>query len=302
MSSPTHISEIWVRLRRSGSAGLVSPVPGIARNRSRPCIPGIVRLSLDASLASRYRNRSQAARVVTEAWVADNLYCPSCTAEALEATKPGTKVVDFGCPDCGEPFQLKSQSHPFRSRVLDSAYDPMIQSIETSTAPTFVFLHYHPREWIIRDLFFVPRHFLSPSLIEKRSPLRSTAERAGWVGCNILLSALPVDARVDAVRNGIDLPPEDVRKAWHAFSFLRDATPESRGWMADVLACVREIRKPEFALNELYGFEERLGDMHKENRNVRPKIRQQLQVLRDRGVLEFLGRGRYRVLLVPETR
>lgn len=30
------------------------------------------------------------------------------------------------------------------------------------------------------------------------------------------------------------------------------------------------------------------------NNNVRPKIRQQLQVLRDRGWLEFNGRGVYR--------
>jgi type II restriction enzyme len=29
--------------------------------------------------------------------------------------------------------------------------------------------------------------------------------------------------------------------------------------------------------------------------NVRPKIRQQLQVLRDRGWTEFVGRGRYRL-------
>ena len=95
-------------------------------------------LSLDSSLASRYTSRSQAARAVTEAWVADNLYCPSCTSQALEPTRPGTKVVDFDCPDCDEPFQLKSQSHPFRSRVVDSAYRPMIQSIETFTAPTFL--------------------------------------------------------------------------------------------------------------------------------------------------------------------
>jgi len=72
--------------------------------------------------------------------------------------------------------------------------------------------------------------------------------------------------------------------------------------MADVLACVREIRKPEFALTDAYAFEKRLGALHRHNRNVRPKIRQQLQVLRDRGVLEFLGRGRYRVLLPPQSR
>ena len=31
------------------------------------------------------------------------------------------------------------------------------------------------------------------------------------------------------------------------------------------------------------------------NQNVRPKIRQQLQVLRDQGYIEFLGQGRYRL-------
>jgi type II restriction enzyme len=50
-----------------------------------------------------------------------------------------------------------------------------------------------------------------------------------------------------------------------------------------------------FTLADMYGFEERLSAIYPGNRHVRPKIRQQLQVLRDRGWLEFLGRGRYRV-------
>jgi type II restriction enzyme len=47
---------------------------------------------------------------------------------------------------------------------------------------------------------------------------------------------------------------------------------------------------------EVYAFEERLAALHPRNRHIRPKIRQQLQVLRDRGVVEFLERGRYRVV------
>ncbi len=137
-------------------------------------------------------------------------------------------------------------------------------------------------------------------MIEKRPPLPRIARRAGWVGCNILLSALPVDSRIDIVRNEIERPMEAVRELWQAFAFLRNAAPESRGWTADVLACVRAVPGPEFTLQDIYPFEERLGKMHKDNRNVRPKIRQQLQVLRDHGVLEFLGRGRYRVLLIPQ--
>src|SRR6266511_1336644 len=239
---------------------------------------------MDSSLASPYPSPSQAARAVTEAWVNENLYCPSCPSESLESTRPGTKVVDFRCPECEEPFQLKSTAHPFHARVIDSAYQPMIQSILTSTVPNFVFLHYQSEQWIVRDLFLVPRHFLSPSFVEKRPPLKPTGRRSGWVGCNLLLSALPQDARIHAVRNGIELPSDAVREEWRAFSFLKDRDPKSRGWMADVLACVREIRKPEFSLRDMYAFEERLGDLHRDNRNVRPKIRQQLQVLRDRGV------------------
>jgi len=39
---------------------------------------------------------------------------------------------------------------------------------------------------------------------------------------------------------------------------------------------------------------------HPENHNVKAKIRQQLQYLRDKGVIEFLGRGHYRMKLTNE--
>ena len=39
---------------------------------------------------------------------------------------------------------------------------------------------------------------------------------------------------------------------------------------------------------------------HPENHNVKAKIRQQLQFLQDRGVVRFLGRGRYRMKLTDE--
>ncbi len=263
-------------------------------------MPEHVDLRLNPLVALRFMSRSQIAGEITERWVAENLYGPACTSESLEPTKPGTKVVDFRCPECSESFQLKSRSSAFRSRVLDSAYGPMIKSIEASMAPNFLFLHYDRLDWRVRDLFAVPRHFFSSSMIEKRPPLPPAARRAGWVGCNILLSALPIDSRISIVRDEVERPAEEVRGAWQASAFLRNATPESRGWTADVLACVRDVRRSEFTLQDVYAFEDRLGGMHADNRNVRPKIRQQLQVLRDHGVLEFIGRGRYRVLVIPQ--
>ena len=61
------------------------------------------------------------------------------------------------------------------------------------------------------------------------------------------------------------------------------------------MKCVELIGRPEFALTDVYAFEARLAAIYPDNRNVRPKIRQQLQVLRDHGWLEFLGRATYRV-------
>ncbi len=61
------------------------------------------------------------------------------------------------------------------------------------------------------------------------------------------------------------------------------------------MKCIESLGKPEFMLEEVYGFEEHLGELYPSNQNVRPKIRQQLQYLRDRGFVEFVSRGHYRL-------
>lgn len=69
------------------------------------------------------------------------------------------------------------------------------------------------------------------------------------------------------------------------------------GWKKDVFNCLLNIKKDVFDLDEVYEFEHQLFRLHPENRNVRPKIRQQLQFFRDMGLLEFTERkGIYRKL------
>jgi len=48
-------------------------------------------------------------------------------------------------------------------------------------------------------------------------------------------------------------------------------------------------------LGDVFGFEDRLAEQYPGNDHVRAKIRQQLQVLRDEGLVEFLGGGAYRL-------
>ncbi len=258
-------------------------------------------LALDISVAEGYTSPTQIARVVTEHWAETNLFCPACTSNNLDPLQANTRVRDYRCPSCTAHYQLKSQRGAFGKAVANSAYEPKMDAIREGQVPHYAFLRYSPQTWTVTDLFVVPGYFFTPAVIMRRPPLRPTARRAGWVGSHILLGALPPDARVSIVSGGQALPAEDVRSAWGRFAFLGDADSAKDGWGADTLMCVRELQRTiaptEFSLQDFYrAFQGRLASLHPENRNVQPKIRQQLQVLRDHRVLQFLGRGRYRVL------
>ena len=53
--------------------------------------------------------------------------------------------------------------------------------------------------------------------------------------------------------------------------------------------------KPEFTNEEVYAFTSELEKLHPDNRHVRDKIRQQLQVLRDAKLLVHVGSGVWRL-------
>jgi len=69
----------------------------------------------------------------------------------------------------------------------------------------------------------------------------------------------------------------------------------ARGWAAVVLGIVERIRKPEFTLQDIDEHETRVAALFPNNRNIRPKLRQQLQILRDAGLITFLGAGNYAI-------
>lgn len=79
--------------------------------------------------------------------------------------------------------------------------------------------------------------------------------------------------------------------------FLREEKKVSeKTWILDIMRHIESLAKKEFTLDEVYGFEKALQSKHPGNRHIKDKIRQQLQILRDRGYLEFMERGKYRVI------
>ena len=70
----------------------------------------------------------------------------------------------------------------------------------------------------------------------------------------------------------------------------------SNNWISDVIDCVNDIDSEIFDLNDVYRYVDVLKEKHPLNNNVEAKIRQQLQVMRDEGFIEFLENGVYKKL------
>ncbi len=72
---------------------------------------------------------------------------------------------------------------------------------------------------------------------------------------------------------------------------------ENHSWKREIARVVGSIEQVEFTLAKVYEFEDELAGLFPGNKHIRPKIRQQLQVLRDEGLLEFVdNKGRFRKL------
>lgn len=249
-------------------------------------------LTLDASLASGYKSQSQIARRVTEQWGLDNLYCPACDSNQLTQSPNNTPAIDFVCPRCQQTYQLKSSSKWNEQKVMDAGYEAMMKAVLSDATPNLLVMQYSA-EWRVANLLLVPSFFFSPSSIEKRKPLGPDARRAGWVGCNIALDAIAPEGKLRLVANGVEASVSDVRQQYQQTRPLAQLEVAARGWTLDVLSVVSGFGRRAFTLSEVYEYEAHFASLHPQNNRVREKIRQQLQVLRDFGLLQFLSPGNY---------
>ncbi len=253
-------------------------------------------LSFERTLADAYKSPSQRTRVLTERWVKEQVYCPNCGHLTIDKYVNNKPVADFFCSNCREDYELKSKKEVVGNKLVDGAYRTMIERLRDSNNPNLFLLSYDLRRCEILNFLVIPKHFFVPEMIEKRKPLSETARRAGWIGCNIRLQSVPKTGKIFLVRNQQVEPKEKVLAEWQKTLFLREEKEMgARGWLLDVMSYVENLRGKEFTLDEVYAFESGLSEKHPQNKHVKDKIRQQLQVLRDKGYLEFIERGRYRL-------
>ncbi|KKQ28400.1 MAG: Dam-replacing family [Candidatus Roizmanbacteria bacterium GW2011_GWB1_40_7] len=219
-------------------------------------------LFFDTKLADRYTSFPQKIRVLTEDWVNRQVYCPNCGHLDIDKYGNNMPVADFFCSNCKEDYELKSKKDAVGTKIVDGAYRTMIDRLQSTNNPNFFLLNYDLINFSILNFFVIPKHFFVPEIIEERKPLAVTARRAGWKRTLFLREEKEIGAK---------------------------------GWLLDIMNCIEKLASNNFILDDVYAFKNVLSRKHPRNKHIKDKIRQQLQILRDKDYLQFLGSGKYMI-------
>jgi type II restriction enzyme len=255
-----------------------------------------MQIILESKIAEQYRSASQKIRVLTENWVDNEVYCPACGADInrYESNRP---VADFFCPNCREEYELKSKKDSIGNKIVNGAYRTMVERLQSDNNPNLFLLNYSLLNYEVLNFIVIPKQFFIPEIIEKRKPLSQSARRAFWVGCNISLKNIPQIGKIFYIKNKHVETKDKILETWRKTLFLREEKlTTKKGWIFEIMSCIDKLGKQEFTLDEIYSFEKALEEKYPSNKHIKDKIRQQLQFLRNKGYLEFMQRGKYRLI------
>ena len=178
----------------------------------RTDVPPVFSPLLDFSIAAPFVSSAQVARVALETWASFNLYCLDCESDALDRLPNNTPVADFKCYVCDRFYQLKAKDGRFGLRITGAAYQPTIECIRRGEMPEHIFVEFDKRFNTVVFVDAIPGRLITEDRIVPRKPLSQTARRAGWQGCNIMISGLP-SVRIVAPAG---LERAEVRERWRS--------------------------------------------------------------------------------------
>lgn len=247
-------------------------------------------LQLDQSLAQQYENSSKKMQKITQMWITQNLPCLYCGKSYLIKAETNCQQADFACPSCSEIYVLKYRNSPISDRLPIGAYQPMIQKVESLKNPNFLFLQYDRKELRIQNLFLIPRYFFCADTIERCQPLSNPTRRRGWVGCNILLNRVPAEGYIYVVENGTEYVMQEVLQNRKQTNFMRAYKPRAREWMIDMLNLIQD---KEFTVEEMCAYAPIMEIRYAGITDAELRIKKVLQILRDNGIIVFIGNGKY---------
>lgn len=152
-----------------------------------PVPPRSVRL--DFRVAAKFSSKSQIARVAVESWAARNVVCRRCES-SLVLTPSNAKLLDAVCRANHHEIQVKGFAGVATDRLTTAAFGPMSERLTMGQLPDYLIVSYDRTREMVTMAEFIDGATIDASRVIARTPLRTTARRAGWVGSTIDLSGL----------------------------------------------------------------------------------------------------------------
>src|SRR6185312_2768135 len=98
----------------------------------------------------------------------------------------------------------------------------MMSAIRNDETPNFYFLQYDLATWSVRNLLLVPHFAFPASAVVKRNPTTPKGRSKPWIGCNIALNRIPIEARIAVISNGKVLSGDAVREKFRLVKPFKD--------------------------------------------------------------------------------
>jgi type II restriction enzyme len=187
---------------------------------------------------------------------------------------------------------LKSQQKSFGARIAGASYQAAANAITENQSPSIVLLQYDKKSWFVTNVLMIHSKCLTEDSIIKRKGLSSRAERKGWIGYDLLLGNTLRTGRVPVVVHGKVIERDFVIRSWKAAEKLAQSIGSLTGWNRDVMWYIDQLGTS-FSLEDVCAMESKWARRYPNNQNIRAKIRQQLQFLRNKGLVVFNGGGKY---------
>ena len=264
-------------------------------------------LSINHPITEKVKNKNankQIIKVLTEHWTANNIFCPVCWS-ALDKHKIDKPINDLFCIDCKNDFELKSEKLKskkwnFWKMLTWGSYKKAIEAIETK--PMHLFVLKYSDDFTITNFLVVPKYFFTKNVIIKRP--KALKGRSNYFMSDIDFSAIPESWKIHYINNWTYKTRTEILEEWNKVKFLEEIKDkkgtekwEAKWWLLDIMLCIEKLDKKIFHLKELDIFLEELQLKHPKNNYIKDKIRQKIQVLRDKWYLEFVDwKGNYKIL------
>ncbi len=234
-----------------------------------------------------FKSKSQQARFVTERWAAANLYCPQC-GSYLSPLPNNTPVIDLQCKICNLQFQLKSKTQAFGKSVPGGDYHHMVQSVQMRQHPSFFLLQWDANDYLVTNVQLIHKDCIEEDCIVRRQKIAS-----GFEGFNLDLKLVLRSGRIPIVYEGREIEKDTVLSQWKAITKIIPSMSSLNGWQKEVMRFIDSLG------NEFYAsdFEDQCliwEAKYPNNNHIAAKVRQQLQMLRNKGLIQFDGKGKYR--------